>query len=162
MAEILARKNVRTIQEIPMESNKNTFPEPETQPGFKTIINCRWCGGIVAEIYIPQLKDGKNGKPREIIYNYKPCKACRDKWQNMVIVIEVTDKELYKNCLPIYGDPNDPNSEKLYPTGRHVGITEQTAKELINDEAKNGNVYFLNANRFNEAFCDYFQNNNES
>ncbi len=173
MSEILARKDGRKVREIPSpisaaiprnETAKTTpaTEEPAEKEGFNTIIKCRWCGNKAKEVYIPQLKDGKDGKPHEIIYNYTPCDECKKKWADMVIVIEVTTKELYPKCLPIdeITKKNEDGSEeriKIYPTGRHVGITEELARKALHDSARNGTVIYLAEEEFKEGFDEQFK-----
>lgn len=108
---VLMRKDGQTMKNIPTASKDNDelVRKQQAQPpaehdGFNTHIKCRWCGGEIGEMYIPKLKDGRNGKPYEIIVNYEPCKACREKWNTMVVCVEITDEEPYPDCLPIITD----------------------------------------------------------
>lgn len=174
--EILARKDGRMLRDIPKVTNMvNQKIEPVLEPkretsaardGFPTILKCRWCGGKSREVYIPQLKEGKNGKPREIVYNYEPCAACKEKWASMVVIIEITETEPYPDCLPIdstvrtkksHPDGDIEETVYFYPTGRHVGVTETAAKEGIGDYAANGSIYYMEDEMFEEIFGDVFK-----
>ena len=164
MSDILARKDGKTAQIINNTENHATnsarvlvtnaeiTKSKAIQDGFKTIINCRWCGGKSKEIYIPALKSGKNNKPAEIIYDYEPCEKCKKEWKSMIVILEITEQELYKDCLPI----DEVDDIKLYPTGRQIGITEQAAKEGIDKNAKNGMVFFMDKEMFSDIFKKYF------
>ena len=159
MSNILARKDGRTIREIPQATNTSNDmlsrkpEEPVEHDGLNTILNCRWCGEKVREVYVPQYKDGENGKPVQIIYNYEPCAACKKLWAGMVVIIEVTDVEPYKDCLPI----DNQFETNLYPTGRHVGVTEAAAKDALGDKAKNGMVFFMEHAMFDDIFKQQFE-----
>jgi len=175
MPDILQRRDGRVLRDIPkvtgavngkIEPLVRSDKEPVAHDGFPTILKCRWCGGKVRELYIPQLKDGKDGKPREIVYNYEPCKECREKWKTMVVIIEITENEPYPDCLPIdstkrvsQATPSEDLEETVYfyPTGRHVGITEAAAKEGIGDDAKNGTVYYMEDEMFEDLFGNTFK-----
>ena len=151
----LARADGKTMRDIsqlttPVSAIPKTLPEQ--QNGFSTIINCRWCGKKSTEAYIPEFKDGENGKPVEITYNYEPCDECKKTWADMVIIIEVTDTELYPDCLPITTVKDTP----LFPTGRHVGVTETAAQECINKDAKKGAVFFMEKEMFEDIFKAQF------
>lgn len=108
------RNDGRKMRSLPIEPHnteadieRSTLVAPENneaQDGFKTHIHCRWCDGLIKDVYIPKLKNGRNGKPYDIVYNYEPCSECRKKWNNMVIFIEVIDHEPYPDCLPIDSD----------------------------------------------------------
>ncbi len=107
---ILERSDGRTIKAIPtaaQEDNgltRQSYPAPqpvEEQDGFRTNIMCSWCGKHKKDVYIPKFKDGRNGKPINIVMDYEPCESCREKWSSMVVFIEVTLNEPYKDCLPI-------------------------------------------------------------
>lgn len=157
MADILARRDGRKMRDI-AQLSKPSEPQisrtvPVKQDGFSTIINCRWCGEKSTEAYIPEFKDGENGKPVEIILNYEPCDKCKKVWADMVILIEVTDVELYKDCLPITTVNNTP----LFPTGRHVGVTEAAAQECIDKNAKKGMVFFMEKEMFEDIFKAQFK-----
>lgn len=174
-ADILARKDGRMLRDIPkVTSTVNQKMEPvlgiqrttpAVQDGFPTILKCRWCGEKSREVYIPQLKEGKNGKPREIVYNYEPCAACKEKWASMVVIIEITEKEPYPDCLPIdktvrttdaYPEKDIEETVYFYPTGRHVGVTEAAAKEGIGEYAANGSIYYMEEEMFEDIFGDVF------
>lgn len=107
---ILERSDGRSIRAIPTPNDtsgelaRQNYPAPppvEEQDGFRTNIMCSWCGKFKKDVYIPKFKDGRNGKPVNIVMNYEPCEACREKWNSMVVFIEVTLDEPYKDCLPI-------------------------------------------------------------
>lgn len=105
---VLMRKDGKTMRNIPSATKtdddfmrKKAAQSTDEYDGFSTHVKCRWCGGEIGETYIPKLKDGRNGKPYEIIINYEPCEACRKKWNTMVVCIEITDEEPYPDCLPI-------------------------------------------------------------
>ena len=111
---ILARKDGRTMKPIVENSRTNaaefkreiTEPEKtnahiEEHDGLNTNIRCRWCGEKIQEMYIPKLKNGRDGKPYDIIVNYEPCEKCRKNWNTMVICIETSFEEPYEDCLPI-------------------------------------------------------------
>lgn len=161
MADILARKDGKTLRSIPqLDKTSNvgitrTEPAKETvkQDGFPTILKCRWCGEKAKEVYIPKYKDGENGKPIEITYNYEPCEKCQKAWADMVVIIEVTEIEPYPNCLPITSVKDTP----LYPTGRHVGVTESAAQECINKDARKGMVFFMELEMFKDIFKAQFK-----
>ena len=112
---VLSRADGHTIRDINAPTNKvfdaisENLADSEnlSENHFNTILKCRWCGGTVKEVFIEKLKDGKNGKPYEITYNYSPCDECQAKWRECVVVIEITDKEPHPDCLPIY--------EEIYP-----------------------------------------------
>lgn len=176
--EILQRRDGRKVQEIPQVTSavngkieslvrNNTAEKPAAKDGFPTILKCRWCGGKSREVYIPQLKEGKDGKPREIVYNYEPCDACKKKWADMVVIIEITEEEPYPDCLPIDSttrvvetSPTEEHEETVYfyPTGRHVGVTEEAAKEAITDDATNGMIFYMEDKMFEDIFGDVFKN----
>lgn len=164
MTEILSRKDGRgtRIPAAVVDNNSNILPRSNLnteqtgeQKGFNTILKCRWCGEKSREIYIPQLSRGMNGKPVSIIYNYEPCQACKQKWSNMVVIIETTETELYPDCLPL--DVKSENGKNLYPTGRHVGITKELARQVLSPDAENGMVFFLDVKIFAESFNKHFQ-----
>ena len=178
MQDVMERRDGRVFRELPKAVNINgnlnrndisAAAEKTTNvshDGFNTILNCCWCGGKSREVYIPQLKNGKNGKPYEIVYNYEACPACKKKWADMVVIIEITEKEPYTDCMPIdiidreTGNGWDNINHikvPLYPTGRHVGVTEQAAKEGIGDQAKNGDIYFMDEESFSDIFNKEFQ-----
>lgn len=162
MSTILSRRDGRGNNTFG-SSKQTTQPVAQTTPssadqlaqakGFNTILKCRWCGDTSKEVYIPQLSKGKDGKPYSIVYNYEPCEACRKKWANMVIIIETLKKEPYPDCLPL--NPNEDN--KLYPTGRHVGITKELAQETIDKNANLGMIFFLDCAEFDKAFSGKFE-----
>lgn len=103
--DILERNDGRKCRDLQFNfsSNSDTLERNET-PGFLTRIHCRWCNSLIKEVYIPALKKGKNGKPCSIVFDYEPCKNCRETWNEYVVFIEVNDDEPYDNCLPIYED----------------------------------------------------------
>lgn len=111
---VLSRKDGYKSKNIPMPTSE-TFhtarkaidEENERKKGFNTLIKCRWCGDTVKELYIEKLKHGNNGKPYEITYNYEPCDSCRTKWNECVVVIEVTKHEPHPDCLPL--------TERIFP-----------------------------------------------
>lgn len=153
MSDILARKDGRIIADIPIcEHTSEVYQNEPKQEGFPTILKCRWCGGKSREIYVKKFKDGKNGKPVEMVYNYEPCKKCAAEWNNMVVLIEVTDIPPYENCLPITQELE----QLLYPTGRHVGVTAEAAKKYLEEDAKNGMAYYMNSENFEEIFGSHF------
>ena len=163
MAEILARKDGKTLRNVSqIEKLSNTgmtrnepTKEPVKQDGFSTILKCRWCGKKSKEVYIPKYKDGEDGKPLEIVYNYEPCEECQKAWADMVVIIEVTDVEPYPDCLPITS-AQDEKKTPLYPTGRHVGVTEAAAQECISKDAHKGTVFFMELDMFKDVFKAQF------
>lgn len=176
MADILARKDGLKTEsfDIPSSNDDNilkpnapeepSIQEPAAeQDGFNTILRCRWCGGKIRELYIPKYKDGVNGKPQEMIYNYEPCRNCAEKWQTMVTLIEVTINAPYPKCLPIQIAKRKLESGEivdapLYPTGRHVGVTLECAKECIDPDVELGKIYFVEESLFSETFAEQFKN----
>lgn len=111
MNDILERNDGRSMRTIPRPAapkppempKQQALPE-ENQEGYKTHIRCCWCNNLIKDVYIPEFKNGKNGEPRSVVFNYDPCPACSEQWSKMVVFIEVTDKEPYPDCLPIYED----------------------------------------------------------
>lgn len=114
---ILMRNDGRTMKSLPIENredtNENTInctshstetTANKTQDGFITHIHCRWCNETIRDVYIPKLKNGRNGKPYDIVLSYEPCEKCRANWNTMVVFIEVTNTEPYPDCLPIDSD----------------------------------------------------------
>ena len=109
---VLARVDGRRTRSIPIEKkssessaqNKPVTPASTLPDGFPTHVHCRWCDSIIKDVYIPQFKNGRNGKPLDVVVGYEPCQNCRNKWNTMVIFIEVTNIEPYPDCLPIDED----------------------------------------------------------
>lgn len=113
--DTLTRRDGRRMRTPQTSSQATTQTQPratlpenqngsENQDGFVTHIRCCWCNGLIKDVYIPDLKDGKDGKPYNIVPDYEPCPACREKWNKMVVFIEVIDHEPYADCLPIDED----------------------------------------------------------
>lgn len=154
MSDILARKDGRCMADIPAkEYNAKLYQDEPKQDGFPTILKCRWCGGKSHEIYVKKFKDGKNGKPVEMVYNYEPCDNCVKEWRKMVILIEVQEEPLYENCMPITRQ----FETDLYPTGRHVGVTVDVARKYIEPVAENGAVYYMDKDTFEDIFGSQFK-----
>ena len=154
MSDILARKDGRVLADIPLrEFTSKVYKDEPKQDGFPTILKCRWCGGKSREIYVKKFKDGKNGKPVEMVYNYEPCEKCSAEWNNMVVIIEVSDKPPYEDCLPITQEIE----RWLYPTGRHVGVTPDVARKYLEEEAGNGMVYYMDDGTFEMVFGSHFK-----
>lgn len=109
---ILTRVDGRRTRSIPIEKkssessaqNEPATPASTLPDGFPTHVHCRWCDSIIKDVYIPQFKNGRNGKPFDVVVGYEPCQNCRNKWNTMVIFIEVTNIEPYPDCLPIDED----------------------------------------------------------
>lgn len=140
------------LSERPSKTKSENQTASKQHDGFDTIIHCRWCGNVMGQLYIPDYKDGFNGKPHEMVVNYTPCPECQKKWSNMVTIIEVMTKEPYPDALPL-----DENAEqKLYPTGRHVGVTEEAARGAIDPNCKNGMIFFMDEDMFKSEFENYF------
>ena len=109
---ILTRVDGRRTRSIPIEKkssessaqNEPATPASTLPDSFPTHVHCRWCDSIIKDVYIPQFKNGRNGKPFDVVVGYEPCQNCRNKWNTMVIFIEVTNIEPYPDCLPIDED----------------------------------------------------------
>lgn len=142
---ILARNDGKQMKTLPSPdlSNQPISNDIKTmiesrQDGFKTHIRCCWCNSLIKDVYIPQLKDGKNGEPCNVVFDYEPCPSCRDKWSNMVVFIEVTDKEPYPDCLPIDEDVRpldeyiDPDERPDEYAARVVSEYAQTDDDAFN------------------------------
>ena len=126
-------------------------PAAKNAGDMNTIVKCRWCGGKIDEIYLPEFAKGRNGKPCSIIKDYNPCPECQKQWSTAVVIIEVIDRCPYPDCLPI--ETNEDTA--LYPTGRHVGIREDVAKQYIDSNCRNGMIFFMT----NDTFSPIFQKN---
>ena len=119
---------------------------------MNTIVRCRWCGNKIDEIYLPEFAKGKNGKPCSIIKDYNPCSECKEQWSKAVVIIEVVDKPLYPDCLPIQTN----EESAFYPTGRHVGIREDVAQKYIDSNCRAGMIFFMTSDTFSPIFQKNF------
>lgn len=125
-----------------LKRNNDTLPENDESQGFKTHIHCRWCNRTISDVYIPKLKEGRNGKPYDIVFNYEPCSECRSTWGKMVIFIEVSEKEPYRDCLPIDTDLRQINGY-IDPIKNPAEYNKRVAKEeIIRDENSEHKVQY--------------------
>jgi len=177
--DILARNDGLDMTPVPIiENNVNRNNEIESvlkndacdaHDGFNTIIKCRWCCGDIKEVYIPKFKDGHDGKPVSLVFNYTPCKDCQAKWDDLIICIETTDKEPYTNCLPItyddtkFDEKGNPVKIPMYPTGRYVGIYPESSESVfgkMGKDIKKGDVTYFDTIIFDKVFKNFFPTEN--
>lgn len=175
--DILARNDGREMKPLPIitdntlmrneeKASKALFETPEkTHEGFNTHIKCRWCCGEIKEVYIPKFKDGYNGKPVSLVFNYVPCNDCKEKWANLIVCIETTANAPYANCLPISYDDSktDENGTPIkipvYPTGRYVGLFPEASESIFGTYGKSikkGDIAYFDCEMFNTAFSKFF------
>lgn len=156
---ILVRNDKRGIHNFAKTPNKEIKTDDLTavetkqvEDGLKTNIRCRWCNGLVKEVYIPELKNGKDGKPFDVVFDYEPCAACREKWKSLVVFIEVTDEEPYTDCLPIDSDLRELDPY-IDPDDDPDGYAEKVEKEVYDNHGESlqiiqyGRVYFYPTGR---------------
>lgn len=87
-----------------------------------SIINCFWCGEAMGIALRGKMK-GDVAAPRECFGGYDPCDECQKKWDQGVIIVEVTTEP--------NGGPNQPPlQEGAYPTGSFAVITKEYAERL--------------------------------
>ena len=147
----LTRRDGRRMRPLPSsnQTDNQTMPRAnfaEKQDGFVTHIRCCWCNGLIKDVYIPDLKDGKDGKPYNIVPDYEPCPACREKWSKMVVFIEVVDHEPYADCLPI--------DEDIRPLDKYIDPEtnpEEYAARVIHEQPE-GNAKNMSVVQYERVF----------
>lgn len=97
-----------------------------------TIPICFWCGqeknevAILGKIDTPDAKDIE--APMHCILDYTPCEKCQKNWDTCVICISATETPNSKNQLGIKVKNEDGSDHIVYPTGEHIGITPEAAR----------------------------------
>lgn len=90
-----------------------------------TLPVCFFCGETKNEIALLG-KIGKRGEdleaPKKVILDYEPCDACKEKFAQGVLLVEVTNSPNTEGQFPI--------SKDAYPTGRYVVVRPEA---LIGD-----------------------------
>ena len=178
---ILTRVDGRRTRSIPIEKkssessaqNEPATPASTLPDGFPTHVHCRWCDSIIKDVYIPQFKNGRNGKPFDVVVGYEPCQNCRNKWNTMVIFIEVTNIEPYPDCLPIDEDIREITDGYIDP----VEEPEKYKKRVVEERYESNDlgegvtvqyekIYFYPTGRYTgvtlEAVRQYFTGDTSS
>lgn len=83
-----------------------------------SITLCFWCGKSKGIALLGQLPNDAEA-PKEAVFDYEPCDACHDIWQQGVPVLEVTSVPMHKGMPSINKEPI------AYPTGRCVVINPE-------------------------------------
>lgn len=108
----MAEENVQEVTEVKEE---------------ETLERCFWCG-------LPKDKtvsDEQITKMRPVIHDYRPCEACKEKFNGGIHVIGVTDKPIVQGMFPI---SKSDNGDCLYPTGSMFVATDEFVKDLLPEE----------------------------
>ena len=78
------------------------------------IPGCFWCGQLKNEIALLGLLPNDQEAPFGIILDYEPCDECKAKWEEGVVILEVTDTPNQEGQPPIRRD--------AYPTGNYLVV----------------------------------------
>lgn len=92
-----------------------------------TIPVCFWCGKEKNEIVLLGKLKGDVEAPMKCIINYEPCDECKETWKQGILFIEADICPKTENMPPI----QVMGETSIYPTGRHVLMKEEAAKDFI-------------------------------
>lgn len=104
-----------------MSDNIKLSPEHGINPSIKL---CFWCGQPDGIILMGQLPNDIEA-PRECVVDYEPCESCKEKFEDGVLVVEVSTE--HQPNQPIMS--TDEEAGNLYPTGRWVLADKNIVQE---------------------------------
>ena len=125
-----------------------------------TIPICFWCGqekneiAILGKVDTPDEKDVE--APMYSILDYTPCEKCQTNWDTCVICIAATETPNTENQLGIKVKNEDGSDRIVYPTGEHIGITPEAARNGlgIKDAEAGGQPIIMDSRVFAQLFGD--------
>lgn len=97
-------------------------PKHGINPSMDT---CPWCGQTRGVVLLGKLKNDEEA-PTKLITSYDPCDTCQEQWNSCVICLEAQTTPVAENQPPI----TESNNKFIYPTYRHIGITQSAALRL--------------------------------
>lgn len=121
-----------------MKRNKDSITLSEKHGVNPTLAVCFFCGENTGEIALLGRLKGDKEAPMRMIVNYEPCEACKAKFNEGVLVVEV---------VPEQEADTPPITEGYSPTGRYVVLREEATSDL-----KKGDKRLMLQNEFEQMF----------
>lgn len=90
---------------------------------------CFFCGGDKGIVLLGKLK-GDAEAPHEMVFDYEPCDACKEKFAKGVLLVGVS--ETCPDGRPPISKAED--GKELYPTGPYVVATEDFVTRMAGPE----------------------------